>query len=153
RALLSTLAGGPSASWRTDARAIASRILPPADWFEGVDRIIVVPDGAIALVPFDVLPLASQLLVERAAVTYSPTAATLLRPAAARRWLAPWKLQLLAFADPVATVGEFDSEAAADRLTASSEEVRHAARELGGRATLHVGPDNRKAFLLDSAER
>jgi len=153
RTLVDALAAGRPGSWRHEASAIAAKILPPADWFENVDRIIVVPDGAIALVPFDVLPVGAQLLVERAAVTYSPTAATLLLPAAVTRWLPPWKLQLIAFADPVAAAGEFDSESAAGRLTASSEEVRHAAGELGGRAALHIGADNRKSYLLNAVER
>src|SRR6185295_19205461 len=39
RTLVSALAGGPSASWRAEASTIASQILPPAEWFEGVDRI------------------------------------------------------------------------------------------------------------------
>jgi CHAT domain-containing protein len=112
-----------------------------------------VPDGPIALVPFDVLPLGSQLLVERAAVSYLPTAATLLRPATITRWLPPWKPQFQGFADPVDTANEFDAETAADRLTASAEEVRHAAGELGGRAELHIGADNRKAYLLEAVDR
>ncbi len=153
RSLVDALSAGPSGSWRPEAGTIAAKILPPADWFENVDRIIVVPDGPIALVPFDVLPVGSQLLVERAAVTYSPTASTLLRPAALTRWLPPWKLQLVAFADPVVTSSEFDSESAPGRLTSSSEEVRHAAGELSGRALLHIGADNRKAHLLNAVER
>jgi CHAT domain-containing protein len=153
RTLVDALAAGPSDRWRQEASAVAAQILPPADWFDGIDHIIVVPDGPIALVPFDVLPVGSQLLVERAAVSYSPTAATLLRPATITRWLPPWKPQFLGFADPVDTASEFDAETAAGRLTASAAEVQHAAGELGGRAELHIGADNRKAYLLEAADR
>jgi CHAT domain-containing protein len=51
------------------------------------------------------------------------------------------------------TSSEFDSESAPGRLTSSSEEVRHAAGELSGRALLHIGADNRKAHLLNAGER
>ena len=153
RALVEALGAGPSSAWREQAHAVASAILPPPEWLAGIDRIVVVPDGAVALVPFDVLPSGPQLLVERAAVTYSPTAATLLRPAPATRWLPPWKLQLVGFADPVAASGDFDRASTAGRLAASSEEVRDVASELGGRAVLHVGAENRKRYLVDASAR
>ena len=154
RALVEALGAGPSSAWREQAHAVASAILPPPEWLAGIDRIVVVPDGAVALVPFDVLPSGTQLLVERAAVTYSPTAATLLRPAPATRWLPPWKLQLVGFADPVTASGDFDRASTAGRLAASSEEVRDVAGELGGRAVLHVGAENRKRLpVVDASAR
>ena len=143
------LAAGPSAAWRDQALAIGSQLLPPAEWFTGVEHVVVVPDGTLALVPFDVLGAGGQLVVERAAVTYAPTAAILIGTREAARWLPPWKLQLRAFADPVQDSRDQDGESAVGaRLAASAGEARSVASELGGRAVIHAGTDNRKAYLL-----
>jgi CHAT domain-containing protein len=111
--------------------------------------MVVVPDGAVALVPFDLLRAGSQLLIERAAISYVPTAASLLRDSRRSTWLPPWKLQLRGFADPVAGTDRRDRDSPA--LAATAQEVRAVADELGGRAALHVGADNRKAVLLDAS--
>jgi len=154
RKLVETLATGPSATWREQSSAIGSRLLPPPQWLTGMDRILVVPDGVLALVPFDVAVSGNQLLVERAAITYTPTAATLLRSSAGPGWLAPWKLQLRAFADPVVGANDVSVPAApTGRLPASADEVRQVASELGGRAILHVGHEDRKSYLLTDGER
>ena len=144
-----SLAAGPSAAWRARSVAIGSQLLPPSDWFDGVEHLVIVPDGALALVPFDVLGVGAQLVVERAAVTYAPTAAVLVGTRPPTRWLPPWRLQLRAFANPVddSRDKETDSGVGA-RLAASAGEARAVAGELGGRAVIHAGPDNRKAYLL-----
>lgn len=152
--LIDTVAAGASASWREQGRAIGSRVLPPLEWLAGVDRIVIVPDGVLALVPFDVVGAGGQFILERAAVTYTPTAATLVRDTPSRRWLSPWTLQIQAFADPVVTAEDFDGSAGTrGRLPASAEEARQVAAELGGRSVLHLGQDNRKAHLVGSAAR
>ena len=143
------LSSGASETWRESSRALGSQVLPSADWFTGVEHVVVVPDGALALVPFDVLGLAGQLVVERAALTYAPTAAILVGTRRPPGWLPPWRLQLRAFADPVETSRHQDGESVVGRrLTASSREARDVAAELGGRALFHLGADNRKAYLL-----
>jgi tetratricopeptide (TPR) repeat protein len=154
-ALADALAAGPRSNWQDRARALAATVLPPATWFDGVSHVVVVPGGALALVPFDLLPIGDRLLVEQAAVTYMPSAATLLRTGGdASRWRAPWSLQLEAFADPV-----FESAALDDaslvrgRLEGTDDEVRLVAAELNGGARLHLGADNRKAALLASDRR
>jgi CHAT domain-containing protein/tetratricopeptide (TPR) repeat protein len=152
RTFIQTLAAGRSATWRAQSAAVGTRLLPPDDWLAGISRIVVVPDGVIALVPVEVVTQGNQLIVERAAVTYSPTAATLLRSAAPPRWLPPWRLQIRAFADPVTGSNDLDGSAVG-RLPASAEEARVVASELGGRALLHLGQDNRKAYLSSPAER
>jgi tetratricopeptide (TPR) repeat protein len=151
RAFVQGMAAGRSAGWRSQSAMIGTRLLPPEDWLTGVTRIVVVPDGVIAQVPIDVLGRGNQLMVERAAVTFSPTAATLLRSAPAPRWLPPWRLQIRAFADPVTGSNDFDGSAGV-RLPASAQEARVVAGELGGRAVLHLGADNRKAYLSSPVE-
>jgi tetratricopeptide (TPR) repeat protein len=153
--LVDNAAAGPSSDWRALARDAGGRLLPPPDWFDDITRVVIVPDGALAVVPFDALPLADRLLVERAAVSYTPTAATLLRePTAARRWLAPWQLELRAFADPRFTAADLDDAAQVrGRLDASADEARQVASELAGKAKLHLGTENRKAYLFAATER
>lgn len=155
KALIDTLAAGPSSNWRGLAQELAQRLLPPADWFDAIDRIAVVPDGALAVVPFEVLPLAGRLLVEHAAVSYMPTAATLVRePPRARGWLPPWTLQLRVFADPVFASAQLDDAAQLhERLDASADEARQIASELTGRTAMHLRQDSRKAYLLATTEQ
>ncbi len=155
RALIDGLASGPTENWRKPARAIARAVLPPRDWFDDVEHVVVVADGALALVPFELLDDGDSLLIQRAAVSYTPTAATLLRaPPATRAWAPPWRLQLRAFADPVFSSASFDDPASLlGRLGASAREVRDVADEISGAAALHIGANNRKAALYESRER
>lgn len=154
KALIDSLASGPSATARALAEAV-SPLLPPADWFTGIVHAIVVPDGAVALVPFDLLRAGDRPLIATAAVSYTPTAATLLRgPPAGRALRAPWRLEIRAFADPVFSGARLDDPAQLrGRLTASRDEVINIARELGGASELHVGAENRKAYLYNETRR
>ena len=153
--LIDLLSAGSSGNWRDASRDLGARLLPPAQWFEGIDRVQIVADGALALVPFDVLPVDGRLLVERAAVSYTPTAATLMRQFTGRRdWLPPWRLQLRVFADPQFASADLDDAGQLHgRLDASADEARQVAGELAGRASLHLGWENRKAYLLATNER
>jgi tetratricopeptide (TPR) repeat protein len=141
--------------WRTAARALGRQVLPPPDWFNAVTHVIVVASGSLSLVPFEVLSRGERLLIEDAAVTYTPTAATLLRaPLATPRWSPPWSLQLRAFGDP--TFGDAILEEPASfqpRLPSSAKEIHAIAGELSGTAALHLGHDNRKAHLLAQGEQ
>jgi tetratricopeptide (TPR) repeat protein len=152
--LIDAMSAGASPNWRALAQDVASRVLPSPDWFAGVDRVVVVPDGALAIVPFEVLPIDGRLLIERAAVSYTPTAATLVRPRSpARDWVPPWRLQLRVFADPVfASAALDDMSRVRQRLTGSADEARGVASELAGRAVLHLGADSRKSYLFAAGE-
>jgi tetratricopeptide (TPR) repeat protein len=152
--VIGSLAAGPSADWRRLTTAL-SPLLPAADWFDRIDHVIVVPDGEIALVPFELLPLGDRLVLDRVAVSYSPTAATLLRAAPVDPGLQPpWRVQLRAFADPVFASATLDDVTSLQRgLRSAGSEVRQIASQLTGRATLHVREDDRKAYLLDPKER
>jgi tetratricopeptide (TPR) repeat protein len=155
KALIDSLTSEPTAAWRRPARAIATGVLPPRDWFEGIDHVIVVADGALGLVPFELLGDGDSLLIERAAISYTPTAATLLRPdPPTPRWTPPWRVQLQAFAEPVVSSAGFDDpEALRAGIGASAQEVRDVAAEISGAAALHIGAGNRKALLVEAAER
>ena len=155
RSLMDAVAAAPSERWRAAAAALAPRLLP-GGLPDGVDHVIVVADGALALVPFELLPVKNGLLVERAGVTYVPTSALLTREAPdAPAWLPPWRLQLRAFADPVfASAALDDPMLSRTALPSTATEVRQVASQLGGAAALHLGRDDRKKYLLDvTAER
>jgi tetratricopeptide (TPR) repeat protein len=154
KALVEGLASGPAAEWRRHAQAIGAGVLPPADWFDGLEHVVVVADGPLALVPFELLATGDRLLIQRAAVSYTPTAATLLRPGGPiDTWSPPWQVQLRAFADPVfASASLDDLPSLRTRLAASALEVREIDGELGGAAALYLGADNRKAHLEESRD-
>ena len=124
------------------------RLLPP---LPALPHLIVVTDGALASIPFELLKDGTRLLIESHDVTYMPTAAMLLRPVAPiRRFAPPWTVQFRGFADPVFGSASFD-DAKAMRLAGSSREVRDIASELGGRSLLFIGRDDRKSELARDA--
>ena len=152
--LIDSLAAGDAREWRADAAALA-QLLPPRDWFDGIRHVIVVPDGAVALVPFEVLPVADRLLVERAPVSYLPTAAALLAPgtsaterraALAPRWRWPWQTVLEAFGDPQAPPPH-------PVLPGTRDEIARVAAQLSGRVLPHLGADDRKRHLEEERRR
>lgn len=152
-ALVDGLAAGPSPRWREHAAAMP--LLPPRDWFDGIEHVIVIPDGAVALVPFELLTTGDRLLIEQSAVSYTPTAAMLLRPASSQNGLRPpWRLQLKVFAAPVFASARLDDpRSVRDGVKATAEEARRISSELAGRSALHVGQANQKAFLLATTDR
>jgi CHAT domain-containing protein len=114
--------------------------------------MIVVQDGALST-PMEVLavPGSDGLLIERGDVSYLPSARLVAIPdTRSRRWLLPWNRQLIAFGDP--PVSSTDALAQREQwqpLPASADEVRSIGRIVPGRAEIHLGPDARKAYLLD----
>ena len=151
--LSDSLAGGPSTGWSEAAADLSAAVLPPAA-IEGAAHVIVVTDGALALVPFDVLSVGGVALIDRVAVSYVPTAALLLSDRSASGGLGwPWRRTVTAFADPIAGNATLDDPSLVrTRLAASAAEARDIAAEVGGTAALHIGAGNRKAFLLSPAD-
>ena len=84
--------------------------------------------------PFELLPLGDRLVLDRVAVSYSPTAATLLRAAPVDPGLQPpWRVQLRAFADPVFASATLDDVTSLQRgLRSAGSEVRQIASQLTG---------------------
>ncbi|MFL5302448.1 MAG: CHAT domain-containing protein [Anaeromyxobacteraceae bacterium] len=157
------VSSGSGDDWRRASSVLGERLLSGIEPLQHPElrHVIVVPDGSLSALPFEVLEAprgGGALLVERLDVSYLPSASILLRdpPAAGSSWAFPWTRRLLAFGDPrvaassggtvpEALVGEEPRE----RLPASADEVREIARLAGGgRAELHLGPSNRKSYLL-----
>ena len=129
--------------WSAPAGKIGAQLLPPR--LPEKPHVVIVTDGALASVPFELLPAGGRALIAGHDVTYMPTAALLLRPAQPlRRYAPPWTPQFRGFADPLFGSAALDDVA---RLPASAKEVRAIASELGGKPILHLGADHRKEHL------
>lgn len=153
KAFLDRIASGDQADWRELSRALGADILPPSEWFEGIEHVLVVAPGMLALLPFELLSTTRGLLIEGATVSYTPTAATLVKSAPrATAWAPPWRVQLRAFGDPTASDDGAEGAVPISRLSSSAIEVRAVASELAGREELHLGQDNQKTYLLRPAD-
>jgi CHAT domain-containing protein/tetratricopeptide (TPR) repeat protein len=160
--LLSEASAGSTDDWRRPAATIGERLLggiPMIRWTDAI-HLIVVPDGVLGEIPFELLdPGSGSPIVERFDVTYLPSAAFLLRDSSrsSRSWRPPWTRQLVAFAAPRI---QRDSRGAAielggpelgNPLPASEEEARAIARTCPGRAQLFLGDANLKRRLVEGA--
>jgi CHAT domain-containing protein/tetratricopeptide (TPR) repeat protein len=123
-------------------------------------HVLIVPDGFLSLIPFELLPTASgQPLLETRDVTYMPSAVLLLRGAMqnASATRLPWQQQLVGFGDPSVIGGGESSLTSAPRgelagsLPASGEEIRGIARMSAGRTKLFLGPEDRKQTFFASS--
>jgi len=122
-------------------------------------HVLIVPDGFLSLIPFELLPTASgRPLLESRDVTYMPSAVLLLRGALqnASSTRLPWQQQLVGFGDPAVIGGGESSLTSASRgeitgsLPASGEEIRGIARMSAGRTRLFLGLDDRKQTFFAS---
>ena len=133
--------------WRSASVAAGRLLLEGLPNLAGVTRLIVVPDGPLQAIPFDVLTLpgTQELLVERFEISSLPSAAFLARrhPPSDRSWQWPWQRALVAFGDPPTPA----SAAARPRLSHADQEIRGIAELLSGEAELHLGSDAQKRHL------
>jgi CHAT domain-containing protein/tetratricopeptide (TPR) repeat protein len=145
--------------WKTLSASVGDGLLAAVPMLSqpGISQLIIVPDGPLTGLPFEVLaPAGGPLLVERFAISYLPSASLLLRePPRARFWSLPWQRQLLAFADPRIGSGTGAADALGgaelqDRLPASADEARAIGQSCRGRSELHLGPDDLKRYLLQA---
>lgn len=130
------------------------RAAPP-----GVRHLIVVPDGSLGEIPFEVLDAGDgSALVERYDVSYLPSAALLLREPYRRNRLRalPWSGELVAFADPKVHANirglarELGGAELQSPLPASADEARAIAHTCPGRSRLYLGDANLKSRLLQA---
>ncbi|HEY6908015.1 MAG TPA: CHAT domain-containing tetratricopeptide repeat protein [Myxococcales bacterium] len=124
-----------------------------------VRHLIVVPDGSLGEIPFEVLdPGDGGALIERYDVSYLPSAALLLREPERRSRLQalPWSGELVAFADPKVHANihgvarELGGAELQSPLPASADEARAIAHTCGGRSRLYLGDANLKSRLLQA---
>jgi len=160
--LLKEASTGTTDGWKLPAATIGARLLGriPALGRPDATHLIVVPDGALSEIPFELLDAGTgSPIVERFDVSYLPSAAVLLRDSSdtARFWAPPWKRQLVSFAAPRiqpashAAAMELGGAELTNPLPASAEEARAIARTCPGRAQLFLGNANLKRHLVEGA--
>ena len=143
-------------NWRKQSDVL--RALLPASLLNthsNIHHVIIVPDNWISTVPFDLLPVDSnQLLVERADLSYLPSAVLLRRPQpSVGRLRLPWSRELAAFGDPVVDSNGPGglSDGQVQTLPFSAEEIHSIARLTPGRSELFLGIANQKSTFLSGA--
>lgn len=75
----------------------------PSEWFADAKRILIVPDGPLSYLPFEILPLGGKLLADHPyLVSYVPSATvlSLLRDMVAKRQPSLPRGELIGFGDP-----------------------------------------------------
>ena len=160
--LLNEASAGTTDGWKRPAATIGARLLGgiPALGRPDATHLIVVPDGALGEIPFELLDAGTgSPIVERFDVSYLPSAAVLLRDSSgpSHFWAPPWRRQLVSFAAPrilPASRGaamELGGAELSNPLPASAEEARAIARTCPGRAQLFLGNENLKRHLVEGA--
>jgi len=150
-----------SGDWRRET-AILARLIPNAVSLPtGVRHLVIVQDGWLSSVPFDLVPVnedSGALLIERFDISYLPTAALLRRPSIERRIHFPWTIELTAFGKPETATGadalqNFQEVTRLRPLPFSEEEIRGIAGIASGRARIFLGSGNTKTTFQNSQTR
>ncbi len=157
--LLNEASAGVGDGWKKPAAAIGARLLGgiPALGRPDAAHLIVVPDGVLGELPFELLDAGTGApIIERFDVSYLPSAAVLLRESSPSHFPAPpWRRQVVLFADPLiqpaphGAAMELGLADLGNPLPASAEEARVIARTCPGRAQLFLGRANLKRRLVD----
>ncbi len=144
------LSNASHSDWANTLRPLGEKLLNGVA-ASGIGKLIVVPDGALASIPFEALPFEGKLLIDRFTISYLPASGLLSKPASRRiRWF--WQESLKALADPApSSSGEAVMGTAWPRLTQAAREVEQISREIGGRAAIFEGASATKAAVLRSS--
>jgi CHAT domain-containing protein/tetratricopeptide (TPR) repeat protein len=155
--LPNALADPKHSDWMRPARAAADVLLKDISALNraGLRRIVIVPDADLGRIPFETLPDRDGLMIDRFTISYLPFASAFrveaMKP---RRWLAPWNEMMKGFADPMPGPRPAEIDLTSERpsdLPNASREVQGAAAALGGRSTLYIGREAKKAPLVNAA--
>ncbi|MCC6368129.1 MAG: CHAT domain-containing protein [Bryobacterales bacterium] len=125
-------------------------------WRESrIRRIWIVPDGVLALAPFDALrvPEDGGWLIERYEVIRLPAAAFLrAAPPSTHTWRWPWQLQMTAFGDPAVTSAPLlPSDSRWGALPKSRQEVLSLRSLLPGRTHAYLASQMTRGTFLREA--
>ncbi|HSR68124.1 MAG TPA: CHAT domain-containing protein [Acidobacteriota bacterium] len=140
--------------WRDTCRPLAAQLLDEVlRRHPSPSRLLMVPDGTLALLPLEALPDGQDsLLLERRAVGYLPAASLLGRLPPVERQLWPWQRSLVAFGDPVIPQrAPGESEESWPGLPYSATEVRLIEETVSGHVRLFLGKDAEKRHLQEPA--
>ena len=149
----SILSDAGRADWMEAVQPVAHQLLDgiPALEDPRITHLIVVPDGALAAIPFEALPLSQHPLIDRFTVSYLPASSLLRHDSSPRtvRWF--WDPSLKAFADPSPSPSQKPEPVQAaerSRLPGAQLEVQNIAASLGGRSFVYSGPAATKPRVL-----
>jgi len=162
-AFLQDLPTGSGKVWRKQSERLGKLLLSGIEPLArpGLQHLLVVPDGVLSAVPFEVLRAGrgdSSLLIEQFDITYLPSSSILLRAAPDRGRVRhfPWHRELLALGDPIPsnradpTLSDvLPGDELRERLPTSAAEVQAIARLSSGRSEIHLGADDLKKYLLE----
>jgi tetratricopeptide (TPR) repeat protein len=145
---------GSGEEWRAPAAAAGRILLTGLPNLRPFTRLQIVPDGQLHFVPFEtlVIPDSNDLLLERVAISYLPSAALLFRaePRSQARWTWPWQRSLVAFGDPAPAPNDpIRSGDPMPRLPFAEEEVRGIAGLVPGRAEVYFGAAAEKLRVVE----
>ena len=146
-----------SGDWRREV-AILGRLIPGGlPLSVNLRRALIVPDGWLSSVPFDLLPASDSpntVLIERLDISYLPTAALLRRVNSRdQQWHFPWEREVVAFGDPAIpqhekTRDELDRGSNLQPLPYSAEEIQNIVSVSSGKSELFLrAADLKSAFL------
>lgn len=162
--LLGAMPANLNADWRERLRVLNAILPDDATAFLGIQHVLIVPDGWISYIPFDLLNSPAHpdaVLIEDYDISYLPTAELLNRPQPVERWIHfPWTNELVAFGNPTVSTQEM-SESSGDferrgsqPLRFSGEEIRGIAGFTRGRSQLFLQQsDLKKSFLSPVANQ
>jgi tetratricopeptide (TPR) repeat protein len=147
-------------NWHEQIRIFDSLLPDDPKFFEGIHHLLIVPDGWISYIPFDLVTRgknSSSPLIENYDIAYLPTAALLFRPRGNNRIQLPWSHELAAFGDPrVAENKDLDSDGSTtsegtQALPFSSQEILDIANLVRGSKKLFLRENDLKKHFLSSA--
>ena len=149
------LADAHRSDWRGTLQPLAQQLLGgiPVLADANINRLRIIPDGPLALLPFEALPIgqSSELLIQRYSVSYAPSAGlshSSKAPAPRFRW--PWQPSLAGLADPEAGSGAGDGRAWTS-LPHARAEANRVANIVGGKTEIYLGLDARKVNLIPAS--
>jgi CHAT domain-containing protein len=141
------------------SRAFAPIFRSQWPWPSTTQHLVVVPDGWLSYLPFDLLRAENDktVLLEGCDISYLPSAAFMFRAVSAPRIRWPWERELVAFGDPLPPVAqgtedEPENGFAAQRLAYSGREIEEIAKLSSGSVKVFVqGADSKEGFLGGAA--
>ena len=148
--------------WRERSTVLSALFPANTSFLRGIRHLMIVPDGWISYVPFDLVPATDSrsVLIEQFDVSYLPTAAILTRERTREKLVqAPWTQELIAFGDPSADSsqpsGDADEldRAGTQRLPYSSQEISAIAGLARGRTELFLRENDLKTNFLAAAPK
>jgi tetratricopeptide (TPR) repeat protein len=142
--LLAALPTGAE-QWHDSSRLLGDLLLPGIPL---APHLVIVPDGPLSTIPFEVVaePGTNTFLIERAEISYLPSAQFLMREQALKKMLFPWQRQMVALGDPPVSNSDV-LDRGWQRLQFSGAEIRSIKRLLSGRSEVHTGTDAQKHYI------